>query len=341
MTGAVEQEAVAEPLVAETAQHYGVGPHYARAYLEYWQRARQRSYGSLAEIRACEPPYPMWFDFAMSTNQRAGQFRDFLRPFLGAVHGGRYLDVGCGFGGYLRAFAELGMTPTGIEIDPDRVALSRANARDGELGDCVRQLDVLADGAAQSLGRFRLITCIDVIEHVLDVPLALRRMSELLEPGGVLCLEIPNRDSIDFVGSDGHFNLFGITQLQRPSAQRYHGRFFGFEYDVGHYFPARYYVDRLAEHGVDARYVTYPIHPPRQGGETPRELAKLAVRWLRFLGGPAWKLPAGLNVRVHAALLRYGAGLLGRGAAALAGSARRPFQARYLTNFWCLLGRKA
>lgn len=341
MSGALALPAVAEALVQETVRHYGVGPHYARAYLEYWQRARQRSYRELAEIRNSAAPYPMWFDFAMSTNQRAAQFRDFLAPRLGQVAGGRHLDVGCGFGGYLRAFAELGMEPVGIEIDPDRVELSRANARDGELGDCVHRLDVLADAAPARLGRFRLITCIDVIEHVLDVPLALRRMSELLEPGGVLCLEIPNRDSIQFVGSDGHFNLFGITQLQRPAAQRYHGRFFGFEYDVGHYFPARYYTEQLAEQGVIADYVDYPIHPPRPLAETPRQLAGLLRRWLRFLGGPAWRLPVGLNLRLHAALLRYGAGLLGRRTAAWAGRSPRPFQDRYLTNFWCLLGRKA
>jgi 2-polyprenyl-3-methyl-5-hydroxy-6-metoxy-1,4-benzoquinol methylase len=331
--------AIAPSLVAETAAHYGVGPAYATAYLEYWQRARQRVHSSLQEILRSESPYPMWFDFAMSTNARAARFRDFLVATAGTP-AGRYLDVGCGFGGYLRAFAELGMEPTGIEIDADRIALSRANAADGGLGDCVHQLDILAGHGVERLGRFDLITCIDVIEHVLDVPLALRRLAELLAPGGLLCLEIPNKDSVGFVTSDGHFNLFGITQLSRRDAIEYHRRHFQFEYDVGHYFAADYYRERLAELGLEASYAPYPAHPARPVTRLPRLLGGLGVGYLRYCAKTMRRLPFGVNAKLHGALAGWGTRMIGGAAMAVLRRDATRFRARYLTDFWLLMARK-
>lgn len=330
---------IAPSLIAATAAHYGVGPCYAEAYLEYWQRARQRPYASLQQILASEAPYPMWFDFAMSTNGRAAQFRDFLVAEAGAPKG-RYLDVGCGFGGYLRAFADIGMEPVGIEIDADRVALSRANAVDGGLGDCVHSIDVLAGDAVAQLGRFDLITCIDVIEHVLDVPLALARLAGLLAPGGLLCLEIPNKDSVGFVTSDGHFNLFGITQLQRAEAIEYHRRHFQFAYDVGHYFGGEYYRQRLQEQGLEADYVAYPSHAAKPVSRLPRLLAGLGLGDLRYVGKTLPRLPLGVNVKLHGALAGYGAKMAGNAALAAVRGDATSFRARYLTDFWLLMARK-
>ena len=172
-------------LVEEVRQRYGVGPHYAAAYLEYWSSTRSVQPGSIEEILASPPPEPMWFDFAMSTNYRGRELRDFLKPHIPAG-AKRYFDVGCGFGGYLAAFAEAGMDVCGVEIDPIRVELSRANCRDHGLADCVFDMSILEEGLPERLGRFDVISCGDVIEHVLDVEGALRNIAELLAPGGIL-----------------------------------------------------------------------------------------------------------------------------------------------------------
>ena len=83
----------------------------------------------------------------------------------------------------------------------------------------------------------------------LDVPKALQNIVCLLRPGGMLALEIPNKDSLFFVASDGHFNLFGITLLPRPEAIEYHRKFFPFEYDVGYYHPLDFYETELKRLG--------------------------------------------------------------------------------------------
>ena len=118
--------AKANGLHAEVMRRYGVGPHYAEAYLSYWARARGRTARSLDEILARPQPEPMWFDFAMSANWRGEQLAERSLPLLPAG-ARRYLDVGCGFGGYLVAFARRGLDVAGIEIDPVRIELARAN----------------------------------------------------------------------------------------------------------------------------------------------------------------------------------------------------------------------
>ncbi|MHC4946376.1 MAG: class I SAM-dependent methyltransferase, partial [Planctomycetota bacterium] len=172
-------------LVGEVKKRYEVGEHFARAYLVYWQQTRNRIYRNVEEILSLPDPEPMWFEYAMTTNRRARDFVAFLKPYL-AKGTNRYLDVGCGFGGYPCAFAKEGMEACGIEIDPVRVGLSRANCRDHGLSGCIFDLSVLEENLVDRLGKFDLITCMDVIEHVLDVPGALENLLSLLNKRGLL-----------------------------------------------------------------------------------------------------------------------------------------------------------
>jgi 2-polyprenyl-3-methyl-5-hydroxy-6-metoxy-1,4-benzoquinol methylase len=328
-------------LVSETQERFAVGEHFARAYLRYWQTSRLKSYAALSEILEAPDPYPMWFEFAMSTNGRGRDFAAFLEPHLEGLKG-RYLDVGCGFGGCLRAFADQGFDVSGVEIDQDRIVLSKANARDGDLGDCVFEKNILVDqDPTKELGKFDLITCMDVIEHVLDVPLTLRRMSDMLNPGGMLALEIPNKDSLGFVNSDGHFNLFGITQLDRATSIRYHERLFQFDYDVGYYHPSDYYIDELAKNGLEATYLPYPLHAPHPLKHNPLLALNLFKGYASYMAGKSWKLPLSVNLKLHGAMTRFGLGYLRDNTKRhLKSMKAEDFQRKYLTNFWMLLARK-
>jgi 2-polyprenyl-3-methyl-5-hydroxy-6-metoxy-1,4-benzoquinol methylase len=333
-------ETLSPELVGEVKDRYDVGEHFARAYLAYWQQTRNRSYARLEEILSLPDPEPMWFDYAMTTNQRARDFAAFLRPYL-ADASGRYLDVGCGFGGYPCAFAGEGMEACGIEIDPVRVALSRANCRDHGLSDCIFDLSILDEKLEERLGRFDLITCMDVIEHVLDVPGTLENLVRLLNRKGLLLLEIPNKDSLAFVARDGHFNLFGITQLGRADAIRYHRAFFSFDYDVGHYHPMDYYVRFFYERGLACEAVPSPFHPAREMNAYRSYRADLRRTYVKFLLNSARKLTPGLNLKLHGRLLKYGTSHLRDRMKLLLGRMDESrFREKYLTDFWTLLIRK-
>lgn len=98
--------------------------------------------------------------------------------------GGRWLDVGCGFGEFLEA---LGLESAGaldvLGSEPNERKAAAARARG---------LDVsFRDLAAEPSG-YGFISLLNVFSHVPEPPELLRQLRALLEPGGELVLETGN-----------------------------------------------------------------------------------------------------------------------------------------------------
>ena len=133
----------------------------------------------------------------------------------------RILDVGCGDGRYLRMFDSWGVPKTqiwGTELDATVVQQLQ------EQGFQVREgvIEVIHD---VPMAYFDLIVLLQVIEHVADPPGTVRRLAELLAPGGILVIETPNVDSLDFrlfcrrywggYHFPRHWNFFNSKTLSR------------------------------------------------------------------------------------------------------------------------------
>lgn len=102
----------------------------------------------------------------------------------------RLLDVGCGPGFLLAQAAEMGFQAEGLE--PDANVLAAARAR----GMPVRQgyfPDALEPGET-----FDAIVFNDVLEHIPDAKGAIAAAARHLKPGGVLCLNCPDRRGLFF-----------------------------------------------------------------------------------------------------------------------------------------------
>ncbi len=184
------------------------------------------------------PMYETYIKYALATNDRGEELVHHLSQFL-KFKNKSYLDIGTAYGGFLVAFSKQGCRPClGIEIDGKLVELCRLNLVENHLAsDCVLQLDIcgpLPDTMKEK--RFDIITCTDVLEHVLDVPRVLKNIKNLMEEKGHLYLEIPNRYHVNNVLSDPHFGLFGITLLDRKDAIEYFK-----EAGVGNYSVAEYH----------------------------------------------------------------------------------------------------
>jgi 2-polyprenyl-3-methyl-5-hydroxy-6-metoxy-1,4-benzoquinol methylase len=99
----------------------------------------------------------------------------------------RALDIGCGTGYTLSQLDRLGFQAMGIDFDPDLVAFAREHYR------------VHAEvGLVEDLGRlgrtYDLALLSHVLEHV-ERPLdLLQNTAQVLDPGGVLLIEVPNAD---------------------------------------------------------------------------------------------------------------------------------------------------
>ena len=103
------------------------------------------------------------------------------------LEGKTALDVGCGAGLLAEPLARLGATVTGIDATPEVISIAREHAAamrlaiEYRVGD-VQQLD----------GKFDLITCMEVIEHVADPAAFVGALAARLAPNGLLIMSTPN-----------------------------------------------------------------------------------------------------------------------------------------------------
>jgi len=99
---------------------------------------------------------------------------------------GRLLDVGPGTGIFLHLAGEKGWEPFGIDVCPESAekALTEFDIR-VDVGDFERY--------AYEPASFDAVTMLDVLEHTVDPLGFLRKAYEVLKPGGVLYVAVPNQ----------------------------------------------------------------------------------------------------------------------------------------------------
>ena len=103
------------------------------------------------------------------------------------LEGKTALDVGCGAGLLAEPLARLGATVTGLDASAELIAVARAHAEAQRL-----TIDYRAGELAQLEGRYDLITCMEVVEHVADPATFVNDLGRRLAPGGLLILSTPN-----------------------------------------------------------------------------------------------------------------------------------------------------
>lgn len=104
---------------------------------------------------------------------------------LASLRGERLLDIGCDTGVFLRAAREeFGVVPIGIDVSTRAVAAARQEG--------IEAYQSLLDEAPSQLTGLKLVTAIDVIEHVPDPGAFLRQIRSRLAPDGLLYVETPN-----------------------------------------------------------------------------------------------------------------------------------------------------
>lgn len=130
----------------------------------------------------------------------------------------RLLDIGSGPGLFLARGRERGWSTLGIEPSTQAAAYARG------MGLEIRNEFLAPD--TQGLGRFDAIHLSLVLEHIPDPTALLRQAYDMLDPGGMICVVVPNdynpiqlvaRDACGlgqwWVGPPHHLNYFTPTSL--------------------------------------------------------------------------------------------------------------------------------
>lgn len=106
--------------------------------------------------------------------------------------GAKVADVGCGGGLLSESLAALGADVLGIDASEEAVAAAREHLEVS--GVDVEYRATTAEALAESLpGRFDLVTCMELIEHVPDGPALVDACARLARPGGTVIFSTVNR----------------------------------------------------------------------------------------------------------------------------------------------------
>jgi 2-polyprenyl-6-hydroxyphenyl methylase/3-demethylubiquinone-9 3-methyltransferase len=110
---------------------------------------------------------------------------------LDALAGLRVLDIGCGGGILSEPLARLGATVVGADPSQANIAAARLHAADA--GVSVDYRATTAEALADEGERFDLVLAMEVVEHVADLDLFIRRCTEMVRPGGLMITATLNR----------------------------------------------------------------------------------------------------------------------------------------------------
>ena len=122
--------------------------------------------------------------------EKSGLARDyFLKEILTFIEpDGEFLDVGCGWGGFLLNARKHGFKPRGIELTRRCVAYAKENLD-------IPVVDTQLEDTAINPGSLSVVTMNHVLEHLPEPSMALKKVIDSLRPGGMYCGIVPNFQS--------------------------------------------------------------------------------------------------------------------------------------------------
>ncbi|WP_198968924.1 bifunctional 2-polyprenyl-6-hydroxyphenol methylase/3-demethylubiquinol 3-O-methyltransferase UbiG [Xylophilus sp. ASV27] len=140
--------------------------------------------------------------------------------------GRKVLDVGCGGGILADAMARRGADVLGIDLAARSLKVARLHALEAQTTG-VEYREVSAEALAmEQPGRFDVVTCMEMLEHVPQPASIVRACTELVKPGGWVFFSTINRNAKAFllaiVGAEYLLNLLPrgtheYARLIRPS----------------------------------------------------------------------------------------------------------------------------
>ena len=119
---------------------------------------------------------------------------EWIEQCAGSLDGRQVVDVGCGGGILSEAMARRGAQVLGIDLAERSLKVAQLHAMEAGLQN-VQYREVAAEAlAAEMPGRFDVVTCMEMIEHVPDPGAIVEACAKLVRPGGWVFLSTLNRN---------------------------------------------------------------------------------------------------------------------------------------------------
>ena len=116
----------------------------------------------------------------------------FIRKAMPVTAATTVLEIGCGEGGNLKPFLDMGCTVTGVDYSASKIDLALQFYHDHPRLDNISLVkDDIYNCAEKYIGSFDLIYMRDVIEHIHDQDRFMEFVKPMLRPGGMIFLGFP------------------------------------------------------------------------------------------------------------------------------------------------------
>lgn len=150
---------------------------------------------------------------------RKSSYDKLFRRVTSCVKNGRWLDVGCSYGCLLSSAEKLGFEGFGVEPSPSAAMSARESGLQVVIGCYPR---IVGTGAP-----YDVISFMDVLEHLPDPREVLLKTKELLNPEGVVVIQVPDQlcllyqlakwmCQVSFGRLDFAFRRLWLTELDFP-----------------------------------------------------------------------------------------------------------------------------
>jgi 2-polyprenyl-6-hydroxyphenyl methylase/3-demethylubiquinone-9 3-methyltransferase len=118
---------------------------------------------------------------------------------ISPVAGLQVLDVGCGGGILSDSLARKGAQVTGIDLSSKALKVAKLHALEAQTPNVLYR-EISAEAHAQEMpGRYDVVTCMEMLEHVPDPASVVRACATLVKPGGWVYFSTLNRNPQSFL----------------------------------------------------------------------------------------------------------------------------------------------
>ena len=118
---------------------------------------------------------------------------DYIARCSRGLEGKHALDVGCGGGILAEAMATAGAKVLGIDLSDKALAVARLHQLESGV-EVDYRLSAAETLAAEQPGRFEIVTCMELLEHVPEPASTIAACATLVKPGGLVVVSTINRN---------------------------------------------------------------------------------------------------------------------------------------------------